>query len=134
MFGRCLKTRFVSRLAPHENEFATSICSDAVCEGSLPRTSAPLRHYPLKHGQDLLYLLGELSRLANRLRTQLTAINTRVGGHEFCLWVCLIVVFLYFIQIVSERVGLIPHRCKQGSGPVCQENIRAHVGMGHACM
>jgi hypothetical protein len=25
MFGRCLKTRFVSRLAPHENEFATSI-------------------------------------------------------------------------------------------------------------
>jgi hypothetical protein len=25
MFGRCLKTRFVSRLAPRENEFATSI-------------------------------------------------------------------------------------------------------------
>jgi hypothetical protein len=35
MFGRCLKTRFVSRLAPHENEFATSICSDAVWGGCL---------------------------------------------------------------------------------------------------
>jgi hypothetical protein len=26
MFGRCLKIQFVSRLSPHENEFATSIC------------------------------------------------------------------------------------------------------------
>ena len=60
--------------------------------------------HPFKHGPDLLYLLGELSRLANRLRTQLTATNTRVGGHEVCLLVRLIVGFPPSIQMVNERV------------------------------
>jgi hypothetical protein len=41
----------------------------------------------LKHGHDLLYLFGELSRLANRLRTQLTATATRDSEHEVFYWV-----------------------------------------------
>jgi hypothetical protein len=66
------------------------------------------RYLPLgkvNHGQDLLYLVGDLCRLANRLLTHLTAIKTCDGGHEVCLQVRLIAGFPPRIQMVNERVG-----------------------------
>jgi hypothetical protein len=42
MFGRCLKTWFVSRLAPHENEFATSINTSFTMVGNSADSPEPL--------------------------------------------------------------------------------------------
>jgi hypothetical protein len=61
---------------------------------------------PNKHGQDILYLFGELSRLANCLPTQLTAMNTRDTGHEVYLWIRLTGGFLsLFKQLTDESTS-----------------------------
>ena len=62
-----------------------------------------------KHGHDILDASGELCRLANRLPAQLTTTNMYDRGYEVYPWVRLVAGFLPFIQMVNERVGLIPH-------------------------
>jgi hypothetical protein len=58
---------------------------------------------PAKAGQHILYLLGELCRLANRLPAHLMATATRVWEHDAFLWERLNGRFLPFIQTLRNE-------------------------------
>jgi hypothetical protein len=63
---------------------------------------------PAKAGQHILYLFGELCRLANRLPAHLMATATRVWEHEAFLWERLNGRFLSFIQMLRNESASFP--------------------------